>query len=262
LVVYLLLAAILTFGQILYSAQTVQQVADVAAREISRTPLSATADLMDVLYSNDSQFAGVRTAVFNPQLLQYDLSTLAPGQSILDQVRTWPIVNQMLYPLMVPIIPPGATQAQWLSYPGVVPCTDGGGRTVYCVAQVNSAATGGTETVSWVPVIEEITPGAFSVASSQGGLVSLRVNIGCGSASMSAFPPQTSWPPAPTGPAIVASDDPVTGSYTPTGTPLQSQSTTYNGNQGLGTQQAWGATVRPYRRLISAQAIFRREVFQ
>ena len=53
LVVYMLLAAILTFGQMLYSAQTIQQAADVAAREISRTPLPATANVMDVLYSNN-----------------------------------------------------------------------------------------------------------------------------------------------------------------------------------------------------------------
>ena len=41
LVVYMLLAAILTFGQWLYSAQGLQQAVDVAAREISRTPLPA-----------------------------------------------------------------------------------------------------------------------------------------------------------------------------------------------------------------------------
>ena len=41
LAVYLLLAAILTFGQWLYSAQGLQQAVDVAAREISRTPLPA-----------------------------------------------------------------------------------------------------------------------------------------------------------------------------------------------------------------------------
>ena len=34
LVVYMLLAAILTFGQMLYSAQTLQQAVDLAAREI------------------------------------------------------------------------------------------------------------------------------------------------------------------------------------------------------------------------------------
>ena len=163
LVVYMLLAAILSFGQILYSAQALQEAADVAAREISRTPLLATANVMDVLYSsNPSDYSSgtstVRTSLFNPQLLEYDLTTLPAGQSILDQVKTWPAVNQMLYPVMIPIIPPGETQAHWLSYPGVVPCNDSSGtnRTVYCVARVDSSAASGAETITWVPVIEEI----------------------------------------------------------------------------------------------------------
>ena len=56
LVVYMLLAAILTFGQMLYSAQTLQQAVDIAAREISRTPLPPTADLMDVLTATIAQW--------------------------------------------------------------------------------------------------------------------------------------------------------------------------------------------------------------
>ena len=43
LAVYLLLAAMLTFGQWLYSGAGCQQAVDVAAREISRTPLPAAA---------------------------------------------------------------------------------------------------------------------------------------------------------------------------------------------------------------------------
>ena len=77
----MLLGAVLTFGQWFYSAQTMQQAAEVAAREISHTPLLATAKLMDVLYSNNpgdynntATFAtgggtsSVRTALFNPAL--------------------------------------------------------------------------------------------------------------------------------------------------------------------------------------------------
>ena len=66
-----------------YDGQTVQQAADVAAREISRTPLPATANLMDVLYSNNpsdySSSGGsstVRTSLFNPQLLQFDMTAV------------------------------------------------------------------------------------------------------------------------------------------------------------------------------------------
>ena len=134
------------------TAQTVQQAADVAAREIGRTPLSATANLMDVLYSNDpsdySSSGGsstVRTSLFNPQLLQFDMTAGVPaGQSVLDTIRTWPIVNQMLYPAM--IVQPGHQVHggnpgdEYLCYPGAVPCTDSTepNRTVYCVARIDS----------------------------------------------------------------------------------------------------------------------------
>ena len=36
----------------------------------------------------------------------------------------------------------------------------------------------------------------------------------------------------------------------------------YGGHYGLGQQVAWNQVVRPYRRVLSAQAIYRREVFQ
>jgi Flp pilus assembly protein TadG len=49
LVVYLLLAAILTFGHALYVAQGLQQAADLAAREIARTPLPADDRFEDAL---------------------------------------------------------------------------------------------------------------------------------------------------------------------------------------------------------------------
>ena len=79
LVVYMLLAAILTFGQLLYCAQTQQQAADVAAREISRTPLPATANswtsitLNYVLYGDASNpLQDVRQRVFDDNLLVSD----------------------------------------------------------------------------------------------------------------------------------------------------------------------------------------------
>jgi hypothetical protein len=293
LVVYMLLAAILTFGQILYSAQTLQQAADVAAREISRTPLSATANVMDVLYSSQaSDYSNgpstVRTELFDPKLLQFDLTTNVPaGQSVLNVVQNWPIINQMLYSAMIvqsgDQVYGGNPAHQYLWYPGAIPCTDSTNpnRTVYCVARVDSRASDGAETITWVPVIEEITAGAFSVASTstQAGMVTLRVNYGYQSATMSAFPPPQSWPPEPNDPAWGAHDPEVTvhsTNYTPIGTGPSSAVGTYGGPYGLGTQEAWAnsqrtdtfpmpqvpAGVRPFRRLVSAQAIYRREVFQ
>ena len=45
LVLYLILAATLEFGRALFGAQVLQQAADIAAREISRTPLPPTLDI-------------------------------------------------------------------------------------------------------------------------------------------------------------------------------------------------------------------------
>ena len=80
LVMYLLLAATLTFGHLLFCAQTVQQVADVAAREIAHTPLAQAAaanptalyTLNDVLYGDavaDPNLASVRTRIFDERYL-------------------------------------------------------------------------------------------------------------------------------------------------------------------------------------------------
>ncbi len=304
LVVYLLLGAILTFGQWFYSGQTVQQAADAAAREISRTPLLATAQLMDVLYSNNpsdystsSGSSTVRTALFNPQLLQFDMTANVPsGQSMLDVIQTWPIINQMLYPAMIvqsgDQVYGGNAADQYLCYPGVVPCTDstGANRTVYCVARIDSRAGDGAESITWVPVIQEITSAAdqaanvspFSVAAPERGIVALRINYGYQSASMTAFPPSSTYPPSPNGPPWVANDTEVTvnpSNYTPISSASPSAVGTYSGPYGLGTQEAWDgwtqkdpvpqsqptqqpSGVRPYRSLISAQAIYRREVFQ
>jgi hypothetical protein len=288
LVVYMLLAAILTFGQILYSAQGLQQAADVAAREISRTPLPAAVasdgttpmTLMYVLYSTDPSLQNVRQRVFNQSLLQVDL-TAAVGSngSVLDVVKTWPIVNQMLFPLMI-VVQPVVGGDQWLVYPGMVPCTGPAGLTVPCIARVDSSAASGAQTITWVPVLEEVIPPAdtaanvspFSVSSPEAGLVSLRINFPHQSATMSGFQPPAN-PASPPGPPnnpvvpITADDSQVTLSstnqYTPTGAPLQSATNgIYNGQFGLGQQYAWTKTVRPYRSFISAQAIYRREVFQ
>jgi hypothetical protein len=306
IVTYMILAAILTFGHLLFCSQTLQEAADVAARELAHTPLLATANLMDVFwnsnpssYSSNPNDTSVRTAFFDPNLLQFDMTANVPaGQSILDVVKTWPVVNQMLYPAMIvqPVtmvlqpggnLPPGPAPVHiYLWYPGAVPCTDSTSpsRTVWCVAQVVSRTiTPATwvedqqETIEWVPVIEEMQPGTFSVvppqqgtAPTQQGLVALRVNYGYQSATMSAYAPQPGWPPQPTPHALEADDSRVTvattGNYTnysPSGAFFpQSPTGTYSGPYGLGSQQAWGTLVRPFRRLLSMQAAYRREVFQ
>ena len=256
---------------------------------------------MDVLYSSDSQFSAVRKSLFDPQFLQFDLTNGVPaGKSVLDVVQTWPIINQLLYTAMIvqggDQVYGGDSTHQYLWFPGAVPCSDsspgGSQRVVYCVGRIDSRTPDGAETITWVPIVEEITSAAdaaanvspFSVSSPEGGLVALRVNYGYQSAAMTRLPPPQTWPPAPNDPAWGAHDPEVTANsanYTPIGAAPLSAVGTYSGPYGLGTQEAWAglqrtdpvvppppplpsppAGVRPYRSLISAQAIYRREVFQ
>ena len=149
----------------------------------------------------------------------------------------------------------------------------------------------GIETIRWVPVVEEIdtedsaddntgaTPDPFRISSSQRGMVALRINYPFQSASMSSFQPNNAGPFEPTiGNPNVADDSGVV-ELNPgdrpgglTGAALSNGETfsgTYGGEFGLGAQGALGSDqltggrpVRPFRRVISAQAIYRREVFE
>ena len=86
---------------------------------------------------------------------------------------------------------------------------------------------------------------------------------------MSAYEKQTpaTWPTQLPDPVLTADDAGVVvaghGNFTPSpGAMVGSVYPTYSGPFGLGNQQAWLKTVRPFRRVVSAQAVARREVFQ
>lgn len=278
LILYLILAATLEFGRALFGAQVLQQAADVAAREISRTTLPpAQFTLQDVLYSKDNTFAGVRQSIFDESLLQIPYATITDAIGNAPLVQYFddkPIVNRLLFPLM--IITTDNKGNQVLSYPGIQPVPNPSPNgNQFQIAVVSSYTQGpgvfdGSEgTIGYVPVIQEIRPdpsdatvngSPFNLAATnpkvalQGwqGLVALRINYPFQAATMSATAPN---PPGsrlePNAHFIaVPADDEVGAAPGP-----------YSGSSGLGIQYAAGRTVRPFRRLISAQSIYRREVF-
>jgi len=297
LVVYMLLAAILTFGHALYIAQGLQTAVDLGAREISRTPLPANDTFEDSLAN------GSFDGIYRDDFLVFDLDTLGVGDSFFeDIVPTWPILNQQLATMMIVDRPDfdgdGVPDRRFIRYPGAL-LTDATTSTGYTVGipLVTSRAADGVETIRWVPVVEEVdtedspgddsgvNPDPFQISSSQRGVVALRINFPFQSASMSSFRENPDGPFEPTiGLPNAADDDAVAeensdvrpGSLT--GAPLivvdpvtgeRRYAGTYGGQYGLGAQGALGSQaltggrpVRPYRRVISAQAIYRREVFQ
>jgi hypothetical protein len=298
LVVYLLLAAILTFGQMLYCAQTVQQAVETAARELSRTPLPAISGPQDpndpaylnyVLYGNassDPSLSGVRQRVFDDNLLVLaidagsDPITFNGGHPIGD----FPLVTQLLLPVMVYDTVGGQAL---LHYPGALFQSGQQGTTSPAgiapsgyvvripVVSVSTDGSGTESVVGWVAPLEPILDANgrdgftldpnYVTVSGQSGIVALRVNYPCQSASMSGFEPGAD-PGEPGGKPVVPITATGGGASSPPGVggavTSDQQFGPYAGANGLGQQAAWGETVRPFRRLISAQAIFRREVFQ
>jgi len=276
LVMYLLLAAILTFGQIFYCAQAVQSAADVAARELSRTPLPADATLSEAL-----EDPGVRARIFDERYLVLAIDegsnpiTFNGGHRLGD----FPLVNQQLVQVMIYDEVEGT---RVLRYPGAVfrdPSSDtaldppaSGYLVRVPVVTVPTYPAPAGEYVTWVPVLEEVNspgnPSPFQVSSAQRGVVAVRVNYPYASATMSGYQPVAnpwSQPDAANPVVPVPARPPMTGGQPPgVGSPVESDGEfgPYAGTYGLGQQAAWADTVRPFRRLISAQAVFRREVFQ
>ena len=272
-VLALLLVAIMDLGRAIWTTQALQDVARVAARELSLAPLPATMDF-------DTALAATSDTIFDPHLLVVDLDVHPEGPDLDAYFASMPIVNRMLRPLMIPDdVSTDAGPQHLLRYPGALLAdSDPGSPTGLTVAipRVLSRDAQGIETIDWVPVLEEIrsspgdpASGPFSVASTgvDHGLVALRVNYPWQAAAMSAYLPSVNGPGTPNLDGVITADDAQVSAPPPpgAGVSLLSDSTAvgaYAGPYGLGRQFAYGKTVRPFRRLISTQAIYRREVLQ
>lgn len=323
LVLYMLLAAILTFGHMLYVAQGLQGAADLAAREISRTPFHAmhpSASPARTLTWDDVSTTSVgfndndkfRRAIFDEAFLVIDLdefyekfpSPPDPPISIFRHLApTLPLLNQQLIPLMIVDTPTiDGVKGRFLRYPGALLNRSGSAITPprgivlseqgpyeseskyssWVKSSLNVeiplvVGSAGNESVQWLKVMEEIKPlGANSPFSiDQKGIVALRMNYPFQSASMSSFQPNPNGTFAEK--PFVEPNSAVDGNFPPPdGNTLTDAGLevvlpdgktvvytgTYGGKYGLGAQGAFGQIVRPFRRVISAQAIYRREIFE
>jgi len=306
LVLYMLLAGILTFGHMLYVAQGLQSAADLAAREISRTPLPAminnSGETRSYRFDDAMQSKEVRTRIFDEAYLVIDLDDFyknfeTPNGEEPNVFRhlipLMPLVNQQLTTMMIVERPDfdgdGIPDAWLLRYPGallrrntpILPPDDNDYgswvETNYTVGipLVSTRTADGFETISWERVVEEVGDNnAFGIDSVHQGVVALRINYPFQSASMSSFRPNPDGPFEPTiGLVNEANDEAVAEENAAPGDPLDTPlisnpengpriyAGTYGGNYGLGAQGAFGKTVRPYRRIITGQAIYRREIF-
>jgi hypothetical protein len=302
LVLYLLLAATIEFGRIMFASQALQSAADLCAREISRTPLPPVLSFEEALIEESPVGTRpVKDNIYDPHYLVLDLDTLAGRPTLQALVAALPVVNQQLVPLMVYSEVGGR---RLLRYPGALlvdtdnsddPADPEPAGLLVAVPLVESRDASGVETIRWVNVVEDIQQGdeaalsgehdptdPFNILSTQRGLVAVRINYPFQAATLSSFrtspdgpfEPNIGYPniandggvtelDAPPGGTPIAPDVPIDPA---TGQPLYAG--TYGGAYGLGEQGALnspqlaiGFPLRPFRRVLSAQAIFRREVF-
>lgn len=162
------------------------------------------------------------------------------------------------------------------------------------IPEVTSRA-GSAETIRWLPVLEEIIQnpadvdvngnplsGSFDVTPRTNpdtmlpyirGVAAIRVNFPFQGALLSGFRAATPTADDPLPPNIgnvIPANDGVTeengvphgGAIPATALPEGQAGSVYAGPYGLGRQIAFVQEVRPFRKLFSAQAIFRREVFE
>jgi hypothetical protein len=290
LVTYLLLAAILTFGFLFFGAQVAQSAADVGARELSRLPLSADESFESVM-AGGAGFEAVKQRVFDRDLLVFFIPTFptpAGEQNMLEVIAGWPALNQQLFPLMIPDTVAGQ---RVLRYPGTLVASSqtGTGYDVI-VPVVNQSGV----SFAWVQPVEEIdteqaflgeagddggaSPDPFRISSAQMGIVALRINYPFQTSAMTAHVPSPAGPFEPTLASPLEATDAYATDPLPPGMSLLSErglvddrgtpetsddvyTGAYGGQYGLGAHGAMGRVVRAFRRVISAQAIYRREVF-
>lgn len=274
LVVHLLLAATLDFGRALAMQQVIQNAARATARELALTPAPA-----------DSDFRSALAAIFDDHALVIDLDALAGcGQSV--DARLTKTLNRLLRPAMiVERLSLDGRERSLLRYPGALlrnpdyggdPCRVDDGEFTVAIPKLDASGV-----VTWVEVVEEVLPGAFALSSSEAGVAWIRVHYPFQAATLSAFrngPDESG--AGNLGSVIVAEpisapdpldedgrvlgrvleeldvESPASGGAGARTTPYRP----YAGALGLGRQAAFGTDVRPFRRLLSADAFFRREV--
>lgn len=284
-VVMLILAGILTFGLLLHGANVIQQAADVGAMEFSRHPASPMATFTEAL-EDSGLFREDYLVCFigGPNTSAEDLpANYTPADVTALQTRM-PLINRLLFSSYIYDRDIGA-----IRYPGAVVTRNSDSIETVRIPLVTSRdpVTGVETGIVWRGVVEEIIPigemeGPYSLTATAGergaldaGMVALRINYPYQSGAMIAWQYRDKTTnDSVTVEDVLGADVDVNnfeveatdaGVLDPPGytlfIPSDSGLGPNAGRGGLGRLYAMGKTVRPFRRTLTAQAIYRREVF-
>jgi len=287
LVLYLLLAASIEFGRLMFSAQGIQDIARLAARELAVAPLPADITFEGALTYVDpvSGIAPVHDRIFNPACLVVNLDNFTDDTEVDAFFAAMPLVNKALRPLMIVDLSAGP---RLLRYPGALLnanepaalCAGQAAPYTVGIPRVLARGADGEETFDWIPVLEEIRAdndlitgppsGPFSLAVE--GVVAIRLNYPYQAATIAGFRQSAEGPFESNLRNRIVADDSMDAAIPPNGTVLTEPDPhddafqgSYAGRYGLGrlaSPLGTGLGVRPFRKLLAAQAIYRREVFQ
>ncbi|MEL6432059.1 MAG: TadE/TadG family type IV pilus assembly protein [Planctomycetota bacterium] len=250
LALYLVLAGMLSLGRWMAVSQAAQDTARFAAREFALFPLPA-----EITFDGALTDAGFRSAVYDPDQLVVDIAANPPGPALEAVFDAMPVVNRALRPLMITsnVSTPGGSR-RLLHMPGALvdsPTSPTGLSVLVPRILARDANTGAESLVELAPVVEEVGPGTFPISGS--GIVGLRLNVPFQSATFTAYLP----PGLSSGRPIEATE--LGGTNEIIG-PGPEGAGPYSGTFGLGRLEAFGLRARPFRRLVAAQALFRREI--
>lgn len=276
----IIIGATISFGLFFYQANTLQQAVDVAAMEISRFPFSATAKMgLGDLNADHSETLLMDDTAFKQQI--YDETHLIISVDDWDSthIDALPLLNRLLTQVMVR---DDSGDEPVYRYPGAIVNNHEENRTV--LIPIIGYANDGTESIlEWVSPVEEIRPGneegPFSITATNPaisfmpGMVALRINYPAQSTTLMNRVGEEGQVIVNANDSDIADGD--TGSNYSLVVPAEmgvADTTIHSGRFGLGRQAAGvfnrqtyllrSARVRPYRKVISVQAIYRREVFQ
>lgn len=266
-----LVGAMLAVGLLLFGANVVQQAADVGAQELARLPLPDTVTSFDAALADPQ----VSSQIYDERYLVVDLERdLAPGQTVDDFFASKPLVNRLLRPAMVvDIVDLGNGPTRALRYPGAL-ARNASGQTTVVVPVVTGRNADGVETLAWRKVLEEVVdPKDLTGTPFSQDIISLRINYPYQSAALVAvrYEDAGGTPVDPVSALsqdvfnrpVVAADDQVSVGALPGGYTLitnASVSGTYAGAYGLGVAHAFTTQVRPYRKLVSMQGVYPRQI--
>ncbi len=261
----LLIALVVDVARMVFIAQVLQETARVAARELSLVPLSPA-----ITFEQALQHPRVKRRIYDPAALVIEMDQFEDLEHLEEFMTALPIVNRMLRPLMVrEWIRHDGHRQEVLRFPGVLMQEDTDkAEQSWSIAVPGTGMTGllNASTVKWMSVLEEIREnpddprsGSFSLHGAQhgslSGLIALRVNYPLRLMFMNWLPLSA----LPESVAILSVAEP--GAHANVQLPTDDTS---SGNEitRFISKKIVADSSMDYHQVLSAQAVFRREIFQ